>query len=155
MLIGKEILLRFLKLEDLDFLYSIENNINYFEFSDNPQFYSKTVLKEYIENSSTSISTYNQLRFVIEHKKKAVGFIDLFDYDFKTKSAGIGIIVKEEFQNLNFGSESLGLLISFAWEDLDLLSLYANINSDNTRSIKLFEKFGFIKKDELLFELNR
>ena len=81
--------------------------------------------------------------------------IDLFDYDFKTKSAGVGIIVKEEFQNLNFGSESLGLLISFAWEDLDLLSLYANINSDNTRSIKLFEKFGFIKKDELLFQLNR
>ena len=155
MLIGKEILLRFLKLEDLDFLYSIENNINYFEFSDNPQFYSKTVLKEYIKNSNTSISIYNQLRFVIEHKKKAVGLIDLFDYDFKTKSAGIGIIVKEEFQNLNFGSESLGLLISFAWEDLDLLSLYANINSDNTRSIKLFEKFGFIKKDELLFQLNR
>ena len=71
MLIGKEILLRFLKLEDLDFLYSIENNINYFEFSDNPQFYSKTVLKEYIKNSNTSISTYNQLRFVIEHKKKS------------------------------------------------------------------------------------
>lgn len=155
MLIGKEILLRFLKLEDLDFLYSIENNINYFEFSDNPQFYSKTVLKEYIKNSNTSISAYNQLRLVIEHKKKAVGLIDLFDYDFKTKSAGIGIIVKEEFQNLNYGSESLDLLISFAWEDLDLLSLYANINSDNTRSIKLFEKFGFIKKDELLFQLNR
>ena len=155
MLIGKEILLRFLKLEDLDFLYSIENNINYFEFSDNPQFYSKTVLREYIKNSDTSISTYNQLRFVIEYKKKAIGLIDLFDYDFKTKSAGIGIIVKEEFQNLNFGSESLDLLISFAWEDLDLLSLYANINSDNTRSIKLFEKFGFIKKDELLFQLNR
>ena len=92
---------------------------------------------------------------MIEHKKKAVGLIDLFDYDFKTKSAGIGIIVKEEFQNLSYGSESLDLLISFAWEDLDLLSLYANINSDNTRSIKLFEKFGFIKKDELLFELNR
>ena len=155
MLIGKEILLRSLKSEDLDFLYSIENNINYFQFSDQPKFYSKEVLKEYIENSNVPISVYNQLRFVIDHNNHAVGLIDLFDYDVKTKSAGVGIIIKEEFQNLNYGSESLRLLISFAWDELDLLYLYANIKSNNIRSIKLFEKFGFIKKDELLFQLNR
>ena len=155
MLIGKEILLRSLKSEDLDFLCSIENNINYFQFSDQPKFYSIEVLKEYIENSNVPISVYNQLRFVIEHNNHAVGLIDLFDYDVKTKSAGVGIIIKEEFQNLNYGSESLGLLISFAWDELDLLYLYANIKSNNIRSIKLFEKFGFIKKDELLFQLNR
>ena len=155
MLIGKEILLRSLKSEDLDFLYSIENNINYFQFSDQPKFYSKEVLKEYIENSNVPISVYNQLRFVIEHNNHAVGLIDLFDYDVKTKSAGVGIIIKEEFQNLNYGSESLGLLILFAWDELDLLYLYANIKSNNIRSIKLFEKFGFIKKDEVLFQLNR
>jgi len=155
MLIGKEILLRSLKSEDLDFLYSIENNINYFQFSDQPKFYSKEVLKEYIKNSNVPISVYNQLRFVIDHNNHAVGLIDLFDYDVKTKSAGVGIIIKEEFQNLNYGSESLGLLISFAWDELDLLYLYANIKSNNIRSIKLFEKFGFIKKDEVLFQLNR
>ena len=155
MLIGKEILLRSLKSEDLDFLCSIENNINYFQFSDQPKFYSKEVLKEYIENSNVPIAVCNQLRFVIEHNNHAVGLIDLFDYDVKTKSAGVGIIIKEEFQNLNYGSESLGLLISFAWDELDLLYLYANIKSNNIRSIKLFEKFGFIKKDELLFQLNR
>ena len=155
MLIGKEILLRSLKSEDLDFLCSIENHINYFKFSDQPKFYSKEVLKEYIKNSNAPISVYNQLRFVIEHNNHAVGLIDLFDYNVKTKSAGVGIIIKEEFQNLNYGSESLGLLISFAWDKLDLLYLYANIKSNNIRSIKLFEKFGFIKKDELLFQLNR
>ena len=155
MLIGKEILLRSLKSEDLDFLCSIENNINYFQFSDQPKFYSKEVLKEYIKNSNVPISVYNQLRFVIEYNNHAVGLIDLFDYDVKTKSAGVGIIIKEEFQNLNYGSESLGLLISFAWDELDLLYLYANIKSNNIRSIKLFEKFGFIKKDEVLFQLNR
>ena len=155
MLIGKEILLRSLKSEDLDFLCSIENHINYFKFSDQPKFYSKEVLKEYIKNSNALISVYNQLRFVIEHNNHAVGLIDLFDYDVKTKSAGVGIIIKEEFQNLNYGSESLGLLISFAWDKLDLLYLYANIKSNNIRSIKLFEKFGFIKKDEVLFQLNR
>ena len=155
MLIGKKILLRSLTSEDLDFLYSIENNLNYFQFSDQPKFYSKEVLKEYIKNSNVPISVYNQLRFVIEHNNHAVGLIDLFDYDVKAKSAGVGIIIKEEFQNLNYGSESLGLLISFAWDELDLLYLYANIKSNNIRSIKLFEKFGFIKKDEVLFQLNR
>ena len=115
MLIGKDILLRYLKLDDLEFLYSIENNINYFKFNDDPKFYSREALRNYIKNSISDISVYNQLRFVIESNKKSIGFIDLFDYDANLRSAGIGIIVKEEFQGLNYGSQSLELLISFGF----------------------------------------
>ena len=86
---------------------------------------------------------------------KPIGLIDLFNYNPKRKNAGVGIIILEEFQNQNFGSKSLELLISYAWEKLDLLSLYANIKPSNQNSIKLFDKHGFVKKSQLLFELNK
>ena len=86
---------------------------------------------------------------------KPIGLIDLFKYNPKKQNAGVGIIILEEFQNQNFGSKSLELLIAYAWEKLDLLSLYANIKPSNQNSIKLFEKYGFVKKSQLLFELNK
>ena len=155
MLEGENIKLRLLQLKDLDFLYSVENNQNYFKFSSNPQYYSKEELKEFISNSTHDITIYNQLRFVVDLNDNPIGLIDLFNYNPKRKNAGVGIIILEEFQNQNFGSKSLELLISYAWEKLDLLSLYANIKPSNQNSIKLFDKHGFVKKSQLLFELNK
>jgi diamine N-acetyltransferase len=155
MLVGKNITLRLININDLDFLFSIENNINNFQFSDKPKFYSKEELTDFIINSSNDITTYNQLRFVIEYKKKQIGFIDLFDYDSINKKAGIGIIIDEEFQNKNYGSESLDILIKYSFKELDLLSLYANIDPSNFKSISLFEKHGFLNKEKLLYILKK
>ena len=155
MLEGENLKLRLLQLKDLDFLYSVENNQNYFKFSSHPQYYSKEELKEFISNSTDDITIYNQLRFVVDLNDNPIGLIDLFNYNPKRKNAGVGIIILEEFQNQNFGSKSLELLISYAWEKLDLLSLYANIKPSNQNSIKLFEKYGFVKKSQLLFELSK
>ena len=155
MLVGKDIVLRSLKLDDLDFLFSIENNISYFEYSDSPSFYSKEDLSEFISNSTDDIIKYNQIRFVIEHYEKPIGLIDLFDYNKRLRKAGIGIIIVEDFQNMGFGTESLKLLISYCWKELDLLHLYANIKASNIKSIKLFEKLGFIQHESFLFQLSR
>ena len=83
---------------------------------------NEEVLLDFINNSSNDITIYNQLRFVIEYKKNQIGFIDLFDYDSINKKAGIGIIIDEEFQNKNYGSESLDILIKYSFKELDLLS---------------------------------
>jgi len=155
MLVGKDIVLRSLKLDDLDFLFSIENNISYFEYSDSPSFYSKEDLSEFISNSTDDIIKYNQIRFVIEHYEKPIGLIDLFDYNKRLRKAGIGIIIVEDFQNMGFGTESLKLLISYCWKKLDLQHLYANIKASNIKSIKLFEKLGFIQHESFLFQLSR
>lgn len=155
MLEGENLKLRLLELKDLDFLYSVENNKSYFKFSSHPQYYSKEELKEFISNSTDDITIYNQLRFVVDLNNKPIGLIDLFNYNPKRKNAGVGIIILEEFQNQNFGSKSLELLIAYAWEKLDLLSLYANIDPSNFKSISLFEKHGFLNNDKLLYILKK
>ena len=149
---GKKVYLRALEPEDLEFVHSIENDESIWELSNTQTPYSKFLIKQYIENSHRDIFDVKQLRLVIsDYDDKALGLIDLFDFDFKNKRAGIGIVLIEEFRNKGFANESLDLLINYSHSQLGLHQLYCNIAEDNTLSIKLFENQGFqrigLKKD--------
>lgn len=166
---GNHINLRALEPEDLHFLFSIENNETFWEVSHTQQPFSKYALKLYLENSHLDIYEAKQLRLVIEEKtsKKAIGMIDLFDFNPQHKRAGIGILIHPDFQKKGYATEALTLLIKYSFTYLQLHQLYANINDDNINSIRLFEKLNFnqvgIKKDwnltkdgfknEILFQL--
>ena len=155
MLKSHQISLRLLEDNDLEFLYSIENNPENKKYGSSNDYISKETLRAYIKNSGADISVYNQQRFVIVLNNISIGLIDLFDFDQINRSAFVGVIVINEYQNKNYGSKALELLISYSWDRLDLLSLYANINPVNKTSISLFNKFYFKKIKETLYQLDR
>jgi diamine N-acetyltransferase len=165
---GKNITLRALEPQDLDFLFSTENNESFWEISSTQTPYSKYVLKKYIENAHQDIYEAKQFRFVITNIQDIpIGMIDLFDFNPQHKRVGVGILVLPKYQNKKVGSEALELLIDYAFSYLHIHQLYANITSDNIKSIHLFEQFNFKKtglkkdwiftqnqfKDEILFQL--
>ncbi len=155
-LLGEKINLRALEPEDLEFLYQIENNESFWEVSHTKTPFSKYILKQYLENAHLDIFEAKQLRLLIEEKstKKQVGMIDLFDFNPQHLRAGIRILIHPEFQQNGFASEAISLLINYSFSLLDLHQLFANITSDNTKSISLFKKYNFkevgIKKDWIL-----
>ena len=149
---GLHINLRAIEPTDLDFLYQIENDESFWEVSNTQKPFSKFLLQQYLENAQQDIYEAKQLRLVIEGKNEIpVGLIDLFDFDPTHKRAGIGIVISQQYQDKGFASESLKLLINFAFAHLNLHQLFANITDDNTKSMSLFEKLGFqkagVKKD--------
>lgn len=168
-LLGKHINLRALEPEDLEFLYEIENNESFWEVSHTQTPFSKYILKQYLENAHLDIFETKQLRLVIEETitKKQLGMIDLFDYNPQHKRAGIGILIHPDFQKKGYASEALSNLIEYAFSHLQLHQLYANITSENTKSLALFKKHNFSEvgtkkdwvlsdgkfKDEVLFQL--
>jgi len=80
---GEKIRLRALEPEDLDFLYTTENNTNFWQVSNTLVPFSKFILTQYLENAHQDIYEAKQLRLIIEEIKtsKAVGMIDLFDFN--------------------------------------------------------------------------
>ncbi|WP_343329527.1 GNAT family protein [Polaribacter staleyi] len=166
---GKKINLRALEPEDLDFLYQIENNESFWEISHTQTPFSKFILRQYLENAHLDIYEAKQLRLLIEESstKKQLGMIDVFDYNPMHKRAGIGVLIHPKYQQNGFASEALSLLIAYAFTYLNVHQLYANITSDNLKSISLFTKHHFLKvgvkkdwilsegkfKDEVLFQL--
>lgn len=167
---GENIYLRALEPEDLEFVYGIENDEAIWEISNTQTPYSRFLIRQYLENAHQDIYEVKQLRLVIclNNSDNAVGLIDLFDFDPKNNRAGIGILIQNlENRSKGIGKEALGLLISYAFQQLQLHQLYANIDSDNKLSLQLFSKFGFqeiglkkqwnrinnVYKDEYMFQL--
>lgn len=166
---GNIISLRALEPTDLKYLYQIENNESFWNVSNTQKPFSKDLLQQYLNNSHLDIYEIKQLRLVVTENKTntQVGFIDLFDFEPKHRRAGIGILIDNTHQNKGYGSLALSLMIDYCFKHLDLHQLYANITSNNIKSITLFENQGFIlvgsKKDwiylnqqyynELLYQL--
>lgn len=167
---GTTLFLRALEPEDLDFIYEVENDELVWKVSNTQTPYSRFLIRQYLENAHQDIFEAKQLRLVICQKRdfQAVGLIDLFEFDPRNNRAGIGILIrKQEHRNNGIGTEALGLLIQYAFKQLNLHQLYANIDTENVVSSTLFTNFGFQKigikkqwnlvngiyKDEALFQL--
>lgn len=143
---GNSIFLRALEPEDLEFIYTIENDESIWNVSNTQTPYSRFLIKQYLENAHQDIYEAKQLRLAIcnNNTNKAIGLIDLFDFDPSNNRAGIGIIIHQpENRENGMGSEALQLLIKYSFTFLQLNQLYANISTENEISKALFTKFGF------------
>jgi diamine N-acetyltransferase len=167
---GEKIYLRALEPEDLDFIYTIENDESIWHVSNTQTPYSKFLIRQYLENAHQDIYEAKQLRLAIclNETSEAIGLIDLFEFDPRNHRAGIGIVIHSETNRSNgIGKEALQLLINYSFNQLQLHQLFANIGTDNEASLNLFATFGFEKigvkkdwikinnqfQDEVLFQL--
>lgn len=153
-LVGEHIYLRALEPEDLDIIYTTENNEALWNVGETVTPFSKYVLRGYLENAHKSVFEVGQLRLVVcdIETDSYVGLIDLYDFDVHNLRAGIGILIAaEEKRRKGYGTEALSLLISYCKIHLKLHQLYANIEESNTSSVNVFEKLDFkqigLKKD--------
>ncbi|HOB83427.1 MAG TPA: GNAT family N-acetyltransferase [Bacteroidales bacterium] len=150
----REIRLRAIEPEDLELLYSWENNNSWWIISNTIAPFSRYTLKRYIRNSHKNIYETGQLRLMIEliKEKQTIGTIDIFDFDHFHKRAGIGILIAvEEQRRKGYATMALKCLSDYCFRTLQLHQLWCNILANNRESIELFTKQGFvqigIKKD--------
>ncbi|HLG02750.1 MAG TPA: GNAT family protein [Bacteroidia bacterium] len=171
LLLGERIRLRALEPQDVDLLYSWENDTSIWVASHTQAPFSRFILEQYIASSHLDLHTNKQLRLMITTKDgKDVGAIDLFDFDPQHQRAGIGILIaNREDRGKGYASEALTLLIQYCFHQLHLHQIYCNVTVNNEESILLFQKHKFlitgIKKewirvgdmfmDELLMQLVR
>jgi diamine N-acetyltransferase len=145
-LIGAQVYLRALEPEDIDFLYTVENDAKVWEVSDTAVPYSKFVLSQYLENANRDIYEVKQLRLSIVSTQtdELVGFVDLYDFDPKNSRAGLGILVyKTSKRRKGFGKEAVQLMENYCFNSLNLNQLYVNIGVENKISLELFTKLGY------------
>lgn len=143
---GNLIYLRALEPSDIDLLYQWENDTDNWIISHTQTPFSKFVLEQYIASAHEDIYSTKQLRLMIcNADHKAVGCIDLFDFDPNHLRVGVGILISEKDDRRNgYASEALKLLMAYCFETLNLKQVYCNITTDNEPSILFFQKHGFL-----------
>ncbi|OFY82479.1 MAG: GNAT family N-acetyltransferase [Bacteroidetes bacterium RIFCSPLOWO2_12_FULL_35_15] len=170
-LTGEKISLRAIEPQDIDLLYQWENDTENWTVSNTQTPFSRFVLEQYIATAHEDIYSVKQLRLIIcDPENKAIGSIDLFDFEPNHLRAGIGILIADKTdRKKGYASEALSLLTNYCFFSLNLHQIYCNITTDNETSILLFQKHGFqitgIKKqwirdgdkykDELILQLVR
>jgi len=142
---NEHITLRALEPEDLMLLYRLENETSLWTVGNSLTPYSQYVLRQYIAESHRDIYELKQLRLIIQINEtgKAVGLIDLFDFDPHHRRAGTGILLDPEYQGNGIATEALLLLSEYAFSFLKLHQLYAHVPVENKPSRALYVRCGF------------
>ena len=141
----EEIILRALEPEDLDVLYSIENDIELWNVGYTTVPYSRYLLHDYIANSTYDIYADKQLRLLAETKNggDVVGIVDITDYNPQHNRAELGLVVRRQYRNMGYGSVIVKQMIDYAHQVIHLHQLYVVVDIENTPSIDLFKNNGF------------
>ena len=145
MLKGNRILLRPVELNDVDALYGWENDAQNWLVSNTLTPFSRFFLEQYVLGSQNNIYEDGQLRLIVQNKEgRACGAVDLFDFEPHHRRAAIGILIEADSQGKGYAREALEIICDYAKNTLNLHQLYCTIDEDNFRSLKLFQKTGFI-----------
>lgn len=136
-----KVTLRKLTSTDLDLLISIETDPENLLFSADQSIPTVSELTDFLHSTHDFI-LHEQLRLVIEYRGTAVGFVDLFDTDFRKLKAFVGIIILKEFRRTGMALRALKELETFA-RLYKLQSLWAKCRHSNIQSLSLFKKAGF------------
>lgn len=150
-----QISLRSLEKKDLAFLLALENDTSIWKVSGTTTPFTEAQIANYISHAKQDISIVEQYRFVIDVAGTPIGCLDLYNYNWERKSAGIGIVVCEPYRRKGYAKEALLQLIDYAWKDLQLEQLHSEIMPENKGSRALFLKLGFLQKRNTKFVLNR
>ena len=142
----ESIFLRALEPRDLDVLFEIENENEFWKYSNRTEPFSKNVLRNYIEQQHQDIFEVKQKRFVLsDANSNVLGFVDLFDFEPIHRRVGVGIIVHQTKRGLGLGKKGLMLLDLHCKTHLNIHCLYANIAAENKTSLRIFEHCGYEK----------
>ncbi|MBR5531692.1 MAG: GNAT family N-acetyltransferase [Bacteroidales bacterium] len=143
---NKNIYLRAIEPEDLEFLYKWENCVDIWQESNTLAPFSKFTIKTYIERSlNENVFETGQVRFMIclTNDNSVIGTADIFDIDSFNSKAAIGLLIDNNYRGKGYAKEALDLLCNYTKDTLLLNQLYVHIATDNLSCLSLFEKSDF------------
>lgn len=148
---NEKIRLRAIEPEDLDVLYSWENDTDLWKWGASITPFSRFSIKQYLIDSGQDIYERKQLRLMIEEtaSKHLVGTIDLYDFNPFHQRAGVGILIDKAHQQNGYALQALTLLEQYCFNFLKMNQLYAFIAESNEKSIALFKHAGYVQSAKL------
>ena len=137
--------------EDLDLLYSIENDPDVWDVGVSNVPYSRYVLRDFIAQSSGDAYTDGQVRLIVETVEggEVVGVADLVNYSPKHCRAEVGIVIECRHRRRGYAAEAVDLLADYAQRILHLHQLYAVVAERNDSALRLFTGRGFVRAASL------
>ncbi len=119
---------------------SISDNMDYQEFI------TDAAQQKWFESLNNSENYY----YLIKSKQQFIGLIHLNCFDEIKMTAHAGLFIGEKkYRGTGASLAASILILSFAFETLDLRSIYAKVNKNNSEIIKYNHLLGFVIDSEM------
>lgn len=136
--------LRALEPQDVDLLYVWENDVEVWCVSGTIAPLSYERIARFVEEQSYDLNTTRQMRLIVEVEGRAVGSVDIFDFEPQHQRFGLGVLIyAPQDRRCGYARAAIGAVVEYARDVLGLRQVWAMIAVDNTPSIALFESLGF------------
>lgn len=143
---NSNVILRALEPEDLDLLYTIENDATLWDVCANAMPYSRFALHQYIANQPQDLNQCHEMRLIIVEKntKDAIGIVDLVNFSPTDLRAEISIALLQEKREKKFGQDAIILLENYVQHFYNIRLLFAMVSTrHNPIAYKMFQKIGY------------
>lgn len=142
---GKQIYLRPLKIEDANEIY-----LNWLNDSAVTRGlasgYFPTTQEELIDYVKGAVKSRDVVFLALcdNETNRHIGNVKIDRIDWVAKTCELGLIIGEESsRGRGLGSETMGLVIQYIFQELNLNKITLAVFENNPRALKLYEKLGF------------
>lgn len=145
---GEKIFLREVRQTDVnENYYKWMNDIEITRYTESRFYpYSMEQLQTYVSSLDGKRDSVF-LAVIAKESSQHVGNIKLGNIDWIHRRADIGVIIGEKaVWGKGYASEAIALLSDYAFKRLNLHKVWAGCYSNNTGSIKAFQKAGFVEE---------
>ena len=138
--------LRALEPQDVDLLYVWENDVEVWRVSGTIAPLSYERIARFVEEQSYDLNTTRQMRLIVEVEGRAVGSVDIFDFEPQHQRFGLGVLIyAQDNRRCGYARAAIDAVVEYARDVLGLRQVWAMIAVDNAPSVALFESLGFVR----------
>ena len=148
---ASRIRLRWISDKDTDAFYAIYSNPEVMRYWSTPPLADREAAANLVKKIQEDWKRRLILKWGIALRTddQLIGSITLFNLDFNHRRAEIGYALGREFWGQGYMNEALIALLKYAFEDLNLHRIEADVDPRNTASIKTVERLGFQREGYL------
>jgi len=141
--------LRPLTIEDENEIFALRSDDSINEYLDRPKANSIDDARKFIHKIIEGISQDESIFWVISSKDNPAlaATICLWKISKEHATAEIGYEVLPRFQGKGIMQEVIPKIIEYGFETLKLNAIEAELSPRNLKSVRLLEKYGFVRKD--------
>lgn len=147
-LAGQRLLLREMVEADGPAVLQMRSNVEVMRYLDREPAKSLEDALEYIKKIQFGISSNSGITWAIAQPETdmLIGTIGFWRLDMAHYRGEIGYMLQPEYQGKGLMQEAMELALEYAFTQLKLHSIEANVNPDNLASKKLLERNGFVQE---------
>jgi ribosomal-protein-alanine N-acetyltransferase len=142
------LLLRSMQLSDAEILYTLRSDPRVMRYFDGPFMPSTEAAHQFIQKVLDMFAQSEGIQWAITLKNDPtmIGTITFWKIDKEHHRAIVGYLLHPDHQGQGLMQEALGAILPYGFEQLHLHSIQADVNPNNTASMKLLERMGFVRE---------